>query len=188
MIGIAERAARCDERALMNGMGWNAACAAGAAWSARAQRRPWWLQVGRVVIRGGEGDRVVSWRQRRCSPAGAEASLRNAGGQHDGDKPENTRARDARERSNRRHEPPRRGSGVRGLGQKGRQRIADRAHHASFLPGMSDISDSACHPRFVTGAWRGGTFNPRRGHHPRASMRKRARPSISRRRLEKFVR
>lgn len=45
---------------------------------------------------------------------------------------------------------------------------------------MSDISDSACHPRFVTGAWQGGTFNPRRDHRQQVSTHKRARPSISR--------
>jgi hypothetical protein len=53
---------------------------------------------------------------------------------------------------------------------------------------MSATTDSAWSSRFVTGAWRGGTFNPQRGHRLRASMRKRARPPISRRNREKFAR
>ena len=53
---------------------------------------------------------------------------------------------------------------------------------------MGATTDSAWRSRFVTGAWRGGTFNPQRGHRLCVSMRKRARPPISRQNQERFVR
>jgi hypothetical protein len=153
--------------------------------SARAVYGRWLRQrftviLARQVIRdGGDGGERFTrpgrakWRR---FPARAQAFIENAWSPRDGDRDRDSAPHARPARGNRRSRCEAGGYSARmiGLGS------GNRAHHATFLLDLSDISDGVCHPRRVTAAWRRGTFHPRRGYPIASSTRKRARPSVSR--------